>query len=174
MILFQGLQTISSQLDWLPFILLLWRGVAMVVKVELKEGRFLLLFHRSGNWEDALVDPLSIHSTLPQFGLKSFPCVLQVPPYPLLSKLGLGQMAHLLSNKRALSPKNCDSLAYQKILMGDPILTKDLAKVGRVHPAYLNKFIEWQKRYRKRPKLFFSFFLEYWVMSMKTCNVVSW
>ena len=90
----------------------------MVVKVELKEGRFLLLFHRSGNREDALVDPLSIHSTLPQFGLKSFPCVLQVPPYPLLSKLGLGQMAHLLSNKRALSPKNCDSIAYQKFSHG--------------------------------------------------------
>ena len=118
MILSQGFQTISSQLDWLPFILLLWRGVAMVVKVELKEGRFLLLFHRSGNWEDALVDPLSIHSTLPQFGLKSFPCVLQVPPYPLLSKLGLGQMAHLLSNKRALSPKNCDSIDYQKFSCG--------------------------------------------------------
>ena len=118
MILFQGFQTISSQLDWLPFILLLWRGVAMVVKVELKEGRFLLLFHRSGNWEDALVDPLSIHSTLPQFGLKSFPCVLQVPPYPLLSKLGLGQMAHLLSNKRALSPKNCDSRDYQNFSFG--------------------------------------------------------
>ena len=118
MILFQGFQTISIQLDWLPFILLLWRGVAMVVKVDLKEGRFLLLFHRSGNWEDALVDPLSIHSTLPQFGLKSFPCVLQVPPYPLLSKLGLGQMAHLLSNKRALSPKNCDSIDYQKFSCG--------------------------------------------------------
>ena len=147
MILSQGFQTISSQLDWLPFILLLWRGVAMVVKVELKEGRFLLLFHRSGNWEDALVDPLSIHSTLPQFGLKSFPCVLQVPPYPLLSKLGLGQMAHLLSNKRALSPKNCDSLAYKNFLMGDPVFDK---RLGRVHPAYPNKFIESQNNATKR------------------------
>ena len=148
MILSQGFQTISSQLDWLPFILLLWRGVAMVVKVELKEGRFLLLFHRSGNWEDALVDPLSIHSTLPQFGLKSFPCVLQVPPYPLLSKLGLGQMAHLLSNKRALSPKNCDSLAYQKIPYGRSNFDKRLG----VSVSCIPEQIYWvtEQRYKNR------------------------
>ena len=154
MILFQGFQTISSQLDWLPFILLLWRGVAMVVKVELKEGRFLLLFHRSGNWEDALVDPLSIHSTLPQFGLKSFPCVLQVPPYPLLSKLGLGQMAHLLSNKRALSPKN---MAHLLFLGPIQFLTKYLANIGGVHPACLNKFIESQNNATKRGQNCFFF-----------------
>ena len=156
MILFQGFQTISSQLDWLPFILLLWRGVAMVVKVELKEGRFLLLFHRSGNWEDALVDPLSIHSTLPQFGLKSFPCVLQVPPYPLLSKLGLGQMAHLLSNKRALSPKNCDSLAYQKNSYRRSNFDKRLGKSWK-SASCIPEQIYWvtEQRYKKRPKLFF-------------------
>ena len=33
--------------------------------------------------------------------------------------------------------------------MGDPILTKDLAKVGRVHPAYPNKFIESQNNATK-------------------------
>ena len=153
MILFQGFQTISSQLDWVPFILLLWRGVAMVVKVELKEGRFLLLFHRSGNWEDALVDPLSIHSTLPQFGLKSFPCVLQVPPYPLLSKLGLGQMAHLLSNKRALSPKNCDSLAF---IGADPVFDKRLGKSWK-SASWIPEQIYWvtEQRYKKRPKMLF-------------------
>ena len=156
MIVFQGSQTISSQLDWLPFILLLWRGVAMVVKVELKEGRFLLLFHRSGNWEDALVDPLSIHSTLPQFGLKSFPCVLQVPPYPLLSKLGLGQMAHLLSNKRALSLKNCDSLAYQKFSCGRSSFWQKTCKSWK-SASCIPEQIYWvtEQRYKKRPKLFF-------------------
>ena len=172
MILFQGFQTISSQLDWLPFILLLWRGVAMVVKVELKEGRFLLLFHRSGNWEDALVDPLSIHSTLPQFGLKSFPCVLQVPPYPLLSKLGLGQMAHLLSYKRALSPKKiwltCFSWGRSSFWQN----TQQKLEECILH--VLTNLLSHRTTLQKEVKIVSSFFLEYWVMSMKTCNVVSW